>query len=191
MPSSWSGRCSRCWKILNANARKPWPRSAQGGCARSSASSRRRCCRRPSSTGFALAFARAIGEYGSIVFISSNLPFKSEIAPYLIVMRLEQFDYARAMSLAVVLLVFSFRIVGGDQSHRTVGEQVRKIAWPESPKTIRRWSRQTPARHGRIAAGQWTLISVAMVFVSCSSVLPLVNVFVQAFSEGWDVYWKR
>lgn len=59
-------------------------------------------------TGFALAFARAIGEYGSIVFISSNLPFKSEIAPYLIVMRLEQFDYAGAMSLAVVLLIFSF-----------------------------------------------------------------------------------
>ncbi len=59
-------------------------------------------------TGFALAFARAIGEYGSIVFISSNLPFKSEIAPYLIVMRLEQFDYAGAMTMAVVLLVFSF-----------------------------------------------------------------------------------
>ncbi len=59
-------------------------------------------------TGFALAFARAIGEYGSIVFISSNLPFKSEIAPYLVVMRLEQFDYAGAMSLAVVLLIFSF-----------------------------------------------------------------------------------
>lgn len=62
-------------------------------------------------TGFALAFARAIGEYGSIVFISSNLPFKSEIAPYLIVMRLEQFDYAGAMSLAVVLLIFSFMLL--------------------------------------------------------------------------------
>jgi sulfate transport system permease protein len=59
-------------------------------------------------TGFALAFARAIGEYGSIVFISSNLPYKSEIAPYLIVMRLEQFDYAGAMTMAVVLLMFSF-----------------------------------------------------------------------------------
>src|SRR5438445_5995034 len=59
-------------------------------------------------TGFALAFARAIGEYGSIVFISGNLPFKTEIAPYLIVMRLEEYDYAGAMALAVVLLVFSF-----------------------------------------------------------------------------------
>ena len=59
-------------------------------------------------TGFALAFARAIGEYGSIVFISGNLPFKTEIAPYLIVMRLEEYDYAGAMTLAVVLLAFSF-----------------------------------------------------------------------------------
>ncbi len=59
-------------------------------------------------TGFALAFARAIGEYGSVVFISGNLPFKTEIAPYLIVMRLEEYDYAGAITLAVVLMVFSF-----------------------------------------------------------------------------------
>lgn len=59
-------------------------------------------------TGFALAFARAIGEYGSIVFISANLPFKTEIAPYLIVMRLEEYDYTGAIAMAVVLLVFSF-----------------------------------------------------------------------------------
>jgi sulfate/thiosulfate transport system permease protein len=59
-------------------------------------------------TGFALAFARAIGEYGSIVFISGNLPFQTEIAPYLIVMRLEEYDYAGAMALAVVMLVISF-----------------------------------------------------------------------------------
>ena len=59
-------------------------------------------------TGFALAFARAIGEYGSIVFISGNVPFKTEIAPYLIVMRLEEYDYTGAMAMAVVLLVISF-----------------------------------------------------------------------------------
>jgi len=59
-------------------------------------------------TGFALAFARAIGEYGSIVFISGNLPYKTEIAPYLIVMRLEAYDYTGAIALAVVLLMFSF-----------------------------------------------------------------------------------
>ena len=59
-------------------------------------------------TGFALAFARAVGEYGSIVFISGNQPFKTEIAPYLIFIRLEEYDYTGAISLAVVLLVFSF-----------------------------------------------------------------------------------
>jgi sulfate/thiosulfate transport system permease protein len=63
-------------------------------------------------TGFALAFARAIGEYGSIVFISGNLPFKTEIAPYLVVMRLEEYDYTGAIALAVVLLVFSFLLLG-------------------------------------------------------------------------------
>jgi sulfate transport system permease protein len=63
-------------------------------------------------TGLALAFARAIGEYGSIVFISGNLPFKTEIAPYLIVMRLDEYDYTGAIALAVVLLVSSFVLVG-------------------------------------------------------------------------------
>jgi len=63
-------------------------------------------------TGFALAFARAIGEYGAIVFISGNKPYKTEIAPYLIVMRLEEYDYTGAIALAVVLLVFSFLLIG-------------------------------------------------------------------------------
>jgi sulfate/thiosulfate transport system permease protein len=63
-------------------------------------------------TGFALAFARAIGEYGSIAFISGNIPLQTEIAPTIIVMRLEAFDYAGAMSIAVVLLAFSFVLLG-------------------------------------------------------------------------------
>lgn len=64
-------------------------------------------------TGFALAFARAVGEYGSIVFISGNKPFKTEIAPFLIVTRLEEYDYTGAMALAVVLLVISFLLLAG------------------------------------------------------------------------------
>jgi sulfate transport system permease protein len=63
-------------------------------------------------TGFSLAFARAIGEYGSIVFISGNLPFKTEIAPYLVVMRLEEYDYSGAITLSVVLLACSFLLLG-------------------------------------------------------------------------------
>jgi len=62
-------------------------------------------------TGFALAFARAVGEYGSIVFISGNVPFKTEIAPYLIVIRLEEYDYLGATAIAAVLLVLSFLIL--------------------------------------------------------------------------------
>jgi sulfate/thiosulfate transport system permease protein len=59
-------------------------------------------------TGFALAFARAIGEYGSVIFISGNMPMRTEIAPLLIMSKLEQFDYAGATSIAVVLLFLSF-----------------------------------------------------------------------------------
>lgn len=62
-------------------------------------------------TGFALAFARALGEYGSIVFISGNLPFQTEISASLIVMRLEQYDYVGAMALALVLMVLSFGLL--------------------------------------------------------------------------------
>ncbi len=62
-------------------------------------------------TGFALAFARAIGEYGSVIFIAGNKPYESEIAPLLIVIRLEEYDYTGAMALAVVLLVVSFLLL--------------------------------------------------------------------------------
>ncbi len=59
-------------------------------------------------TGFAMAFARALGEYGSIVFISGNMPMRTEIVPLLIVMKLEQFDYAGATAIGVVMLSASF-----------------------------------------------------------------------------------
>ena len=62
-------------------------------------------------TGFALAFARALGEYGSVVFISGNMPMKTEIAPLLIVTKLEQYDYPGATAIAVTLLVASFGIL--------------------------------------------------------------------------------
>ncbi|MED5016329.1 sulfate ABC transporter permease subunit CysT [Paenibacillus chibensis] len=62
----------------------------------------------PLLTGFALAFARGIGEYGSVVFISGNMPMKTEIAPLLIMSKLEQYDYAGAAAVAVLLLLISF-----------------------------------------------------------------------------------
>ncbi len=62
-------------------------------------------------TGFTLSFARALGEYGSVVFISGNMPMKTEITPLLIITKLEQYDYAGATALAVVMLVFSFLLL--------------------------------------------------------------------------------
>jgi sulfate transport system permease protein len=64
-------------------------------------------------TGFVLAFARAVGEYGSVIFIAGNVPMVSEIAPLLIVIRLEQFDYAGAALVGVLMLLLSFAIILG------------------------------------------------------------------------------
>jgi sulfate transport system permease protein len=62
-------------------------------------------------TGFVLAFARAVGEYGSVIFIAGNVPMVSEIAPLLIVIRLEQFDYAGASVVATIMLIVSFSLI--------------------------------------------------------------------------------
>lgn len=62
-------------------------------------------------TGFALAFARAVGEYGSVIFIAGNIPYVSEIAPLLIVIRLEEYNYAAATAIAALMLVISFAML--------------------------------------------------------------------------------
>ena len=62
-------------------------------------------------TGFALAFARAVGEYGSVIFIAGNMPMVSEITPLMIITKLEQYDYAGATSIAVVMLLVSFALL--------------------------------------------------------------------------------
>ena len=62
-------------------------------------------------TGFALAFARAVGEYGSVIFIAGNIPYVSEIAPLLIVIRLEEFNYAGATAIAAIMLLLSFAML--------------------------------------------------------------------------------
>jgi sulfate transport system permease protein len=82
-------------------------------------------------TGFALAFARAVGEYGSVIFIAGNIPMVSEITPLMIIAKLEQYDYVGATSIAAVMLVFSFvllLIINGLQawSSRRNGQDGRK-----------------------------------------------------------------
>ncbi len=74
-------------------------------------------------TGFALAFARAVGEYGSVVFISGNMPLRTEIAPLLIVTKLEQWDYAGATAIAVVLLVSSFVLLFAINALQVLGRR--------------------------------------------------------------------
>ena len=75
------------------------------------------------ATGFALAFARGVGEYGSVVFISGNMPLRTEIAPLLIVTELEQYDYAAATAIAAVLLVISFALLLGIQALQRLGSR--------------------------------------------------------------------
>ena len=62
-------------------------------------------------SGFTLAFARGVGEYGSVVFISGNIPYETEIAPLLIMSKLQEFDYASATSIALALLLLAFVIL--------------------------------------------------------------------------------
>lgn len=81
------------------------------------------------TTGFALAFARAVGEYGSVIFIAGNIPMVSEIAPLMIITRLEQYDYAGATGIAVVMLLLSFVllfVINGLQawSARRIGRDI-------------------------------------------------------------------
>ena len=75
------------------------------------------------TTGAALAFARAVGEYGSVVFIAGNLPFKTEIAPLLIVMKLDQYDYAGATAIAAVLLLVSFVLLFAIHALQALGRR--------------------------------------------------------------------
>jgi len=77
-------------------------------------------------TGFALAFARSLGEYGSVVFISGNMPMKTEIAPLLIVTQLEQYEYGAATAIAAVLLVLSFVLLLGINAFQRYG--TRRLA---------------------------------------------------------------
>ena len=79
----------------------------------------------PLLTGFALAFARGIGEYGSVVFIAGNIPFETEIAPLMIMTKLEQFDYQSAAAIAIVMMVLSLAILLGIHSYQS--RQLKKI----------------------------------------------------------------
>ena len=79
-------------------------------------------------SGFALAFARAVGEYGSVIFIAGNLPMKTEITPLLIVIKLEQFDYAGAAALGFAMLMLSFVMLLSINLLQTWGRRRQVVA---------------------------------------------------------------
>ncbi len=137
----------------------------------------------PLLTGFTLAFARALGEYGSIVFISGNLPMKTEIAPLLIVTKLEQYDEAGATAIAVVLLLASFALVFAVNAlqrwtRRLVGASAMGASRGFRPAP-------TLAERPAVRSG---LIAAAVGFLALFVFLPLVSVFAQALHKGPAAY---
>ena len=137
----------------------------------------------PLLTGFTLAFARALGEYGSIVFISGNLPMKTEIAPLLIVTKLEQFDEAGATAIAVVLLVASFGLVFAANG---LQRWTRRLAGA-SAMIVSRGFRPAPTLAERPAVRR-ALVGAAILFLGLIVFVPLASVFAQALGRGPAAY---
>ena len=137
----------------------------------------------PLLTGFTLAFARALGEYGSIVFISGNLPMRTEIAPLLIVTKLEQFDEAGATAIAIVLLLASFALVFAVNA---LQRWTRRLAGA-SAMAASRGFRPAPTLAERPAA-RAGLVGAAVGFLGLFVLVPLVSVFAQALRKGPAAY---
>jgi sulfate ABC transporter permease protein CysT/sulfate ABC transporter permease protein CysW len=146
----------------------------------------------PALTGFTLAFARAIGEYGSVIFISANKPFESEIAPVLIVSRLEAFAYREAAAIASVLLGASFLIlilINRLEQWSQPGRAPLRLkflqpltAWLDAPFS---WI-ATRIPHQLMPK---LLIFATVALLTILIVIPVVNVFAQAFAPGMVAYW--
>eukprot|EP01032_Pedospumella_encystans_P012171 gene12171-14101_t len=117
-------------------------------------------------TGFAMAFARAIGEYGSVIFIAGNMPMVSEITPLIIIGKLEQYDYAGATAVALVIPGMS----GGP----SLKASARRA---QTGTTESSWVR-------------YSLIGIALVFMFLFLVLPLAAVFTEALRKGFDAYFE-
>ncbi len=132
--------------------------------------------------GFGLAFARGIGEYGSVVFIAGNIPYKTQIAPLLIMAKLEQYKYADAIAIALVLLALSFLLmllINSIQLHMQKFSQggihsLRKVTEPHRDEGSR--------------FVKYLLIAICAVFLFVMLVLPLTVVIANAFRDGWKVY---
>ena len=134
-------------------------------------------------TGSALAFSRALGEYGSVIFIAGNIPLVSEIVPLVIMTKLEQFQYAEAAVVAVAMLLLSFAMM-----FVINGAQLRIAATPPG-KTMSRHDQYPGSDATGRLLGRVVLVSIAVLYLGLFLVLPLITVFVQAFAKGVAAYW--
>jgi len=137
-------------------------------------------------TGFALAFARALGEYGSVVFISSNIPMKTQIVPLLIMNELDGFQYAKATALAVVMLVISFF----DFARRQRAAMVEQSLQHKQPRMTAAGKINAPHRRTEPPFVRWLLIAIALAFIALFLVLPLVSVFTEGLRQGLGFYFQ-
>ena len=146
-------------------------------------------------TGSTLAFARALGEYGSVVFIAGNMPLRTEITPLLIMTKLDQFDYAGASAIALALPLVLFnnrRLVNAMQRRRSslpdiLNRTTRNMATTTSSSLL---AAPGLASHVRAdpALVRWTLIAIGGLFLGLFFFLPLAAVFANALEKGVTTY---
>lgn len=136
--------------------------------------------------GFGLAFARGIGEYGSVVFIAGNIPFKTQIAPLLIMTKLEQYKYSDATAIALVLLVISFILMFAINTVQIYMQRFSQGA--DSGSRITKVVEQKDKdSHSWVKV---LLIVLGVAFMLIMLVLPLILVISSALKEGWETYIK-
>lgn len=133
--------------------------------------------------GFGLTFARGIGEYGSVVFIAGNIPYKTQIAPLLIMTKLEQYKYADATAIALVLLLFSFLLMLFINSVQIYMQRFGKSDGIGGIQKV-----IEPHRYDSGRAIRGFLIGVCVLFVSVMLILPLIVVITNALRDGWNLY---
>lgn len=134
--------------------------------------------------GFGLALARGIGEYGSVVFIAGNIPYKTQIAPLLIMSKLEQYKYNDATAIAVVLLILSFVIMLLINSVQVYMQRFQGGAenGGSLKKVVEAYDKDSHS------AVKWGLIGTAVLFMAVMMVLPLILVVTSALKDGWNAY---
>lgn len=137
--------------------------------------------------GFGLALARGIGEYGSVVFIAGNIPYETQIAPLLIMTKLEQYKYADATAIALVLLLISFVLMLFINSVQIYMQRFSMNSG-DSTQTIQKKDALLADNSGQTV--KYILIVICAVFLLLMLVLPLAVVIANALQDGWVAYRK-